>query len=848
MRRVLRRIALGTLVLLLVIVVAVTGVLAVVTGRAMPQVSGRLAVDGLSASVDVRRDAAGVVHISADTPHDLFLAQGYVHAQERLWQMTVWRWISSGRLAEFFGSTQVRVDRFIRTLGWRQAAERDLAALSPDVRDALEAYANGVNSFIDTHAGSFGLAFVVAGLRHGDGAGGYVPEPWTPLDSMAWAKVQAWNLGGNFDSEIFRMLADARLGDPALTDALFPPYPTDAPVITPTPIGAAEQAGLAELLDLASAPAAFAGFDSSGGLSAGHAVGSQNWVVAPSRSATGNALLANDPHLGIAMPSIWFMNGLHCRNVGPACPFDVAGVSFPGVPAVVLGRNARIAWGATNANPDVQDLFIETVDPADPTRYLHGGVSRPFGTRVEVIRVQGGDVVVLNVRETLHGPVLNDVDPRLRGTSQLMALAWTATAYADRTVEAVYRLNTAGSFDEFRAALSIYGSPSQNFVYADVDGHIGYQLPGAIPTRPDASGAGRPVPGDGSADWAGAVPFAQLPWQLDPPGGLLVTANNALTAAEAPDAIVGEYDPRYRAARAIELLEAAAASDGVSVDEMARMQLDTKVLRAARITPGLARAEPATADGRLLRERIQEWDGFCGTESMGCAAYMAVEYRLQRELLDPRLGLDLAREYIGGATAWVALTGLLARPNDPWWDDPATAEREAAGTVATRAIDTAAAELRAALGSPVRWTWGRLHTVTFQEQTFGTSGVGPLEWYFNIGPLQAPGAAGALNATAFRLRRAYPDPVDPAFKPVGIERVFDVTNLPSYRQLIDLGALDGARIVQTTGNAGNPFDHHYGDLIDDWLAGRTVPLWFSPAAIAEHAVTTLTLVPAAPGG
>ena len=263
---------------------------------------------------------------------------------------------------------------------------------------------------------------------------------------------------------------------------------------------------------------------------------------------------------------------------------------------------------------------------------------------------------------------------------------------------------------------------------------------------------------------------------------------------------------------------------------------------------GLARAEPTTADGRLLLERIQAWDGFCGVESIGCAAYMAVEYRLQRELLDPRLGLDLAREYIGGATAWVALTGLLGRPNDAWWDDPTTAEREDVGTVATRATDKAAAELRAALGSPVRWTWGRLHTVTFQEATFGTSGVGPLEWYFNIGPLQAPGAAGALNATNYRLRRAYPDPADPAFRPVGIDRVFDVTNLPSYRQLIDFGALDGMRIVQTTGNAGNPFDHHYGDLVGDWLAGRTVPLWFSPAAIAEHAVTTLTLVPASTGG
>ena len=875
MRRFLRVLGLGFLAVVLVAVVAVTGLLSWVTGRAMPQVSGSLAVAGLHAPVEVRRDLAGVVHIRADTPHDLFLAQGYVHAQERLWQMTVWRWISAGRLAEFFGPTQLRVDRFIRTLGWRAAAERDLAAVAPDVREALEAYAAGVNAFVDAHRGSLGLAFLVAGLRRGDGFGGYVPEPWSPLDSMAWAKVQAWNLGGNFDTEVFRLLADARLGDPALTDALFPPYPAGAPFIVDTPgaaAGAAAAAGtapaaterpaarpartdqltapldpevqtaLADLLTLAEAPSALAGFDAAGALSAGHAIGSQNWVVAPRHSTSGRALLANDPHLGAAMPSIWFMNGLHCRTVGPACPFDVAGVSFPGVPAVVLGRNARMAWGATNANPDVQDLFFETVDPADPGRYLHTGPSKGFGTRVEVIKVAGGDDVVLNIRETIHGPVLNDVDPRLAG-APLLALAWTGTTFVDRTVEAVFRLNTAATYDDFRAALSVYGSPAQNFVYADVDGHIGYQLPGAIPIRTGGGASLRPAPGDGSADWLGTVAFDELPRLLDPPSGMIVTANNAMTDPAAAGAIGGEFDPGDRALRAIQLLEAAAATGGVSTDEMARIQLDDLVLRGTRIVPLLERTAPATVDGRLLLDRVRAWDGHCGVESVGCAAYMALEYGLQRELLDPRLGLDLAREYIGGASAWPALVGLLGRPNDAWWDDPGTAARENAATVTSRAFDRVGRELRAAFGSPVRWTWGRLHTVTFQEQTFGTSGIGPLEWYFNAGPFPAAGAAGALNATNYRMRRAYPDPADPAFRPVGIERVFDVTNLPSYRQVFDLQDLDGGRFVQTTGNAGNPFDRHYGDLIDDWLAGRLVPLWFTPDAVADHAVTTLTLTP-----
>ena len=387
--RIVKRAVGALLVVVLVAILAVTGLLVWVTARAFPQTSGRAAIPGLSANVAVVRDATGIAHITADTTHDLFMAQGYVHASERMWQMEVWRHISAGRLAEMFGASQLDTDKFIRTLGWRITAQRDLDAVAPEARSVLDAYTEGVNAWLDGHRGSLGLAFLAAGVT---------PESWTDLDTLAWGKVQAWNLGGNFDSEVFRYLADAQLGDSARTDELFPAYREDAPVITPTglagsggagahgpadvsvgstaiasskasrPIGPAEAAAWRSIAGLGQGLLQTAGLDAADGLASDHGIGSNDWVVGPAMSATGGALLANDPHLGISMPSIWFINGLHCRTVSDACPYDVAGVSFPGVPGVVLGHNARIAWGATNIDPDVPGPRHRESRPGGPER------------------------------------------------------------------------------------------------------------------------------------------------------------------------------------------------------------------------------------------------------------------------------------------------------------------------------------------------------------------------------------------------------------------------------------------------------------------------------------------------
>jgi penicillin amidase len=862
---VIRKVVAGLLLAVLLVVVSGLGGIAWITVRAHAQTTGSLHVPGLRDQVTVARDASGIAQITATTPHDLFMAQGFVHAQERMWQMEVWRRISSGRLAEVFGKGSVDTDRFIRTLGWRHAAERDLDAMGSETRSVLDAYAAGVNAWLDANRDRLGMAFIVSGDK---------PEPWSALDTLAFGKLQAWNLGGNMDAELFRHFADQRLVDPALTDSLFPTREF-GPVIVPAPdaeeppasdvvergasratagaapaLSASQEAAWRSVAGLGGRALSLAGFDSSGdgALASDHGIGSNDWVVAPSLSTSGGALLANDPHLGISMPSVWYINGLHCREVSESCPYDVVGVTFGGVPGVVLGHNARIAWGVTNVDPDVQDLVIEAVDPADPTHYLGpDGTSRPFTTRMEGILVSGGDRVEMTVRETIHGPILNDVDSRL-ANAPLMALRWSATnpaAGPDRTFESFLRVNTATDFETFRAALEGYVAPAQNFVYADVDGHIGYQLPGYIPIRSDPTDRGlRPVSGsDGTGEWTGRIPFDQLPTAFDPVDGWIVSANNAPLHPADPRFIGNDFDPGYRAERIIDQINLR-AQDGLTLAEMGATQTDTVIPRAADIVLMLGDAKPSTADGALISARIADWEGACGTDSLGCAAYMAWEYRVLRGIFDDDL-LGLARDYVGSPPSWVALTNLLQDPEADLWDDVSTPDvLETAPEIIARAMDEAGAELRAALGEPNGWTWRRLHTATFKEATIGTaSGIAPLESYFNVGPVAVGGAAGAVDNTYYQFGRAYPNPGDPTAPLAAIDTLFSVTNLPSYRLTIDMTDLDGARIVITTGQAGNPFDAHYRDQIEPWRTGETLPLPFTRDAIAKATVATLTLQP-----
>ncbi len=431
-RRVL--IAVGSLIALLLILL-VAGIFLV--RSSFPRTQGTIHVAGLHAQVEVLRDAHGVPNIYASDMHDLFFAQGYVHAQERFWQMDFWRHIGSGRLSEMFGESQLETDKFLRTLGWARVVEAELASLDAETLSVLQAYADGVNAYLAQRRGpALSLEYAVLGLL----TPGYTPEPWTPLNSLTWAKAMAWDLGGNMDLELERAVLLRTLGPERLAE-LFPAYPIENPVIVAGPYAAGVSASANASLPAAAWPgltqvaARVADLNTilDGEL---EGIGSNNWVVSGSRTTTGAPLLADDMHLGLRIPSIWFENGLHCEPRSEACPLEVVGFSFAGLPGVVVGHNRDIAWGVTNVGPDVQDLYLERLNPDNPNQYEVNGQWVDMTIVEETIQVAGGEPVHLTVRYTRHGPILSDVDEAYGGLAAAqgegvkdryaVSLRWTA--------------------------------------------------------------------------------------------------------------------------------------------------------------------------------------------------------------------------------------------------------------------------------------------------------------------------------------------------------------------------------------------------------------------------------------
>ncbi|MEV5704054.1 penicillin acylase family protein [Actinoallomurus sp. NPDC052274] len=785
--------------------------------RSYPQVGGRVTVPGLGADVTVFRDRWGVPQIYADNAEDLMRAQGYVHAQDRFWEMDFRRHITAGRLSELFGKTTLDTDKVVRTLGWRRVAEQELPLLRPDTRRYLDAYAQGVNAWLARHRNTAtqSLEYSVLGLRRS----GYHPEPWTAVDSLSWLKAMAWDLRSNMDEELGRAIAATKVA-PARVDQLYPDYPYDRnPVIVPgggdsggrtgpAPRARALSPALTRVAAAIHAMPTMLGNGAPG-------LGSNSWVVSGARTNTGRPLLANDPHLAPQMPSLWYQAGLHCRTASAACPFDVTGFTFSGVPGVIIGHNARIAWGFTNLGPDVTDLYLERVTGST---YEYKGRQEPLAVRTEQIKVAGGRPVTLTVRATRHGPLLSDVMDTVRtaGNGTAVALRWTALD-PGRTADAIVSLDTAGDWQRFRDAARLFEVPAQNLLYADVDGHIGYQAPGRIPIR--SSGDGRwPAQGwTGKEEWTGYIPFDDLPRTYDPPQGYIVTANNAAVGPGYPRMLTRDWAYGYRAARIAELVGRTPKMDAAT---MGRIQLDDRNGFAPTLVPHLLRvgSGPAVA---LLRG----WDFTQPADSAPAAFYNAVYRHLLLRTFNDELP-DGARPD-GGDRWFEVLRNLLNRPDDPWWDDVRTPARETRDDMLRLAVKDADQELRKRLGGdPKKWRWGDLHTLTITNQTFGTSGIGPIEWLFNRGPLKLSGGDSLVDATGWNPQEGY-----------------QVDWVPSMRMIADLADLDRSRWVNLTGASGHAFADHYWDQARLWARGDTIPMRSAPDTVRREAAHILTLQP-----
>ncbi|WP_431221449.1 penicillin acylase family protein [Leifsonia xyli] len=845
------------LAVLLVLVVIAGGVGVWTITRSFPQTSGTVDVPGLTKPVTVYRDSAGIPQLEASTADDLFRAQGFVHAQDRFWEMDFRRHVTAGRLSEMFGASQVPTDTFIRTLGWRTVAEEEVKRLDATSFRYYQDYADGVNAYLAAHSGAeLSLEYAILGLQNP----GYTPEPWTPADSVAWLKAMAWDLRSNLEEEIDRALLATKL-KPEQVAELHPGYPYTAhPTITDQGGGDPRAAtpdvdpgAVASTADAASAagarlqPAEYASqlrqvaarVDALPRMMgpAGDGIGSNSWVVAGSHTASGKPLLANDPHLGPVLPSVWYQMGLHCRAVGPTCPFDVAGFSFSGFPGIIIGHNDRISWGFTNLGPDVADLFVEKVTG---DTYEYDGTQVPLIKRTERIHVAGGADVTITVRSTRHGPIVTDIGDAYAVIAKdqagklgvpapqfQLSLAWTALT-PGTTANAIFAFDAARDWPSFRAAAQQFQVPSQNLVYADVDGHIGYQAPGLIPVRAAGDGT-TPVPGWTSRyGWTGTIPFDQLPSVFDPPAGYIVTANNAAVGPGFPALITADWDQGYRANQ-IELRLARLFADGrkVTAADMSAIQSDTYDANAASLVPVLREvaAKPAASTdlqqaGRLL----EDWDYGDDADSAQ-AAYFAVFWR---ELLHDMFArkLPAATAPTGGDRWFTVVRSLLSQPDASWWADSALGTTDRDSMIAY-AADRALGETRHLLGGdPASWRWDRLHTLTLKNASLGGSGVAPIEWLLNRGPWPVGGGSSVVDATGWDARAGYA-----------------VTRVPSMRMVVDLADLDRSTWVNLTGASGHAFDAHYTDQTDLWATGRTRPWPFSAAAVRAAAAQTLTLRP-----
>jgi len=874
------RILIGLVVLIVVLAIVAAGFAVYTVRRPFPQTSGNLALPGLQAQVQVIRDKQGIPHIYAANSHDLFMAQGYVHAQDRFYQMDFWRHETAGRLSELYGAGTVKTDKFLRTLGWHRIAEQEYASADPDTKALLDAYAAGVNAYLNTHsAADISLEYSVLALT---GLSNYKPEPWTPADTLAWGKAMAWDLGGNLDAEIERAILNTAIGADK-TNLYMPLYPSDHPIIVPNPAvgslplqnlqqvaGADAQisslplqnlqqvAGadarisglpLQNLQQVAGADAQIsslplqnlqqqvAGVDAQiGGNFRG--LGSNNWVIAGSHTTTGKPLLANDPHLSIQMPSIWYEIALNCQPVSDACPYQVSGYSFAGVPGVVIGHNARIAWGFTNVNPDVQDLYIEKVNPANPNQYQVNGQWQAMTVAQDTIAVKGAASVPLTIRTTRHGPLITDVygldkfsqQAGLDPSSQYaLSLRWTALD-PDFLFRAVFKINRAGNWTDFRDALKDFAAPSQNAVYADVDGNIGYQTPGNVPIRKQGNGLA-PVPGwTDDYEWTGYIPFDKLPYAYNPPQGYIATANNAVVGPDYPYLLTLQWDEGYRAARIVSMIN---ATPKLSIADIQHIQGDDMNLGSTEVLPYLLALSFDDPKLSTALTQLKGWDSQMTIQSQPAAIYMAFFNRLLSDIFDDKVPKNYWQH--GDDDSWVILRQLLKQPDSAWWDNTQTPAVEKRDDILRQAFTEGYADLEKRLGSDSgKWTWGQLHTATFQNLTLGESGVSVIESIFNRGPYPVAGGTSIVNATSMNLS------LDDAG---GAGDPYAVTSLPSMRMIVDLSNLDNSLQVFTTGESGHAYAPHYVDMADQWRLIQYYPMLWSRANVDANTEATLTLTP-----
>ena len=798
-----------------VVALSIVGVIALFLWfrqASQPVHEGTIRVPLLRQSLRIERDGQGIPHIIAASEHDAAFGLGYAHAQDRLWQMEMNRRIAAGRLSEVLGPAALDTDKFLRTVGIRRAAERIHASLDSESRAIADAYSAGVNAFLATRSGPLPLEFVLTRAA--------APEPWSAVDSIGWSLIMAWDLARYSHAMELRRLELAQRFSVAELNDIYPPSPGDGPPPTADYVELYRLMGLRPVggFDFTRRPASASGFGF--GFATGDDVGSNGWVVAGSRTVSEKPLLANDPHLGLTTPSLWYFAALTAPGL------DVIGATLPGVPGVLLGHNDRVAWGFTNTGVDQQDLYIERVNPDNPGEYATPEGWAPFGQRTEIIRVKGQADVELAVRETRHGPVmsgLNSTDKVLADPKFVLALRWSALEPDDRTFAAIRALNKARSAEEVEAALGQFQLVTQSALYADVDGQIGMVVTGRIPRRrPDNDLQGiAPAPGwDARYDWSGYLAFDEVPRQRNPASGVIVTANNRIVGAEYPHHLTFDWFLPYRAHRIEQLLADRARHD---VSTFKSIQADIRSQAALDLMERLKDTHPMTEAGRDAMARLLRWDGRMDPARPEPLVFHAWMRELKRRIFNDDFG-PLAAEYVDGAERTPLLLNVLsgaARSRD-WCDDRRTEHRvEGCAAMAAEALDAAVTALTSESGRDVAGLrWGEAHLAIGEHRPL--SGVG---WLARLVELRTPypGDTYTVNVGALSHQDGAP---------------FTTRHAASLRAVHDLAALGtNSYWVQSTGQSGSPFSDLYASMLPLWRDARYLDM--RPATEREALVLEL---------
>ncbi len=772
---------------LLALVILLGGGFYLYLRSSLPQTGGRLVLAGPEAEIRIDRDLDGVPTITARDDEDAAFGLGFVHAQDRLFQMELQRRYAAGRLAEIFGPDALASDRQMRIFGLYRAAEAEAAHLSPEVNRALQAYAAGVNAYLAARRGALPPEFLL--LR-------FSPQPWRPADSLVWGKLMALQLEGNFRGELQRAVM-ARSISTADLAFLYPEYPKDAPttlaqmlpLYRELPLGPLYRA-LPEIV--------------------GPHYASNNWVVDGRHSASGKPLLANDPHLAFSAPGVWYL----ARLATPA--HEIAGATAAGVPFVVIGHNGHIAWGFTTTTADVEDIFVEKLDPADPARYLTPTGSEPLAVRHESIAVRDAAPVDIAVRSTRHGPVISDfLSPGAADAGYALALQATFTLEDDRSAEALWRINRAADWPSFRAALEGFVGPPQNIVFADADGTIAFMAAGLVPIRKHGEGW-MPAPGwTGEFDWNGFIPFDHMPAATNPPSGHFVSANNKIVPDNYPYFISRDWDLPNRAERIEALLAQTPVQNPTS---SAAMQADTLSLMAERLTPLMTAIAPAGAEAREAVGRLRHWDFDMDRGKVEPLLFTAWLRELSRAILFGRFGN--AVEGYWDLKPQVIEAVLTRRPD--WCEDPKEPGIETCAARLEASLDAALAGLRQNYGADMNeWRWGRAHVAEFANPVLGRI---PLLRDWLAVSIPTSGAYDTLDRGPSTIR----DEHAPFVQRFGA----------GLRIITDLAMPQVSQMIAAPGQSGNPLSSHYADLLQRWRDFG----WLVPSRTTAH--STLTLAPA----